>query len=434
MKNLRKTTALISIFLIISVYFNMLNFETMASATSASKEIEKSQKKNPELVSGYGLKLNNSPDILFKSKSNGKIEATIKDGTGIKTIKTKNNSTKKVTEKTIENKKTKEYKSNFTAPKKEKSKIMTYTANDVTGKTSIFQIVVKNEKGKNSLDVSTRVSFSYANNTLNVILEDYAGIDRGKATLEVIDLNNNNKSIVKVSAKNMKIKKAVKYDGKNIYGIYKIDINKITKNSSGNYYIQVNTTDASGILAVKTASFTVEKTTFYGKIVTLKKEEEELLVPKTKKDIFIEKLEKRLSKIDSSWKYSQNPHWSKKTTNCSRPVSYALRDMGVLKSGQVVWISSSNKIKNENKLKKGGMKGYSGSGETATTLIKNEKLKRGDIIFWKGSTHTSVYAGDNKFYDCGSSATRNKHYVVNKLKPRKVNTNHKVFKYYRFKN
>ena len=42
-----------------------------------------------------------------------------------------------------------------------------------------------------------------------------------------------------------------------------------------------------------------------------------------------------------------------------------------------------------------------GKGYKVKTLVKNGKLKAGDIVLWYGKQHTNAYAGNEKWFDGG---------------------------------
>ena len=147
-----------------------------------------------------------------------------------------------------------------------------------------------------------------------------------------------------------------------------------------------------------------------------------------------------MKKIDSSWIYSnQSTTIANKRANCAITVNWALRKMGILNSNQKLYVSKQNNIKNESVLKNHGLKCVYKGKSTMKNLVNNNKLKKGDIIFWYKTSHTNVYAGNEKWYDSGSSGTdrSTRHYNKDVSKPRKVsylnNGSQKIYAVYRFK-
>lgn len=157
---------------------------------------------------------------------------------------------------------------------------------------------------------------------------------------------------------------------------------------------------------------------------------------------FLEALKKYLKMINKKWTYANsNVSVLSKKANCAITVTWALRDIGILDKGQSVYISGDNVINSESRLKEKMTKIPVG-GKSMSELIKLNMLKEGDIIFWKNTTHTNVYAGNEMWYDSGSSATKKvngvKRYKYDGLdKPRKVsylnNGSQKIYAIFRFK-
>ena len=139
---------------------------------------------------------------------------------------------------------------------------------------------------------------------------------------------------------------------------------------------------------------------------------------------FINALDEMSTIVEKDYKNGKKWHYSNshtegtfekerkngRETNCAKYVSWALVDIGVLKSGQSFYKASSNtikgsaasKIQNSKKLKI-----INGNGKTAKSLISDGKLKAGDIVLWNNEQHTNVYAGNKKWYDAGHQKSAN---------------------------
>ena len=139
---------------------------------------------------------------------------------------------------------------------------------------------------------------------------------------------------------------------------------------------------------------------------------------------FLDALDRMSTIVEKDYKNGKKWHYSNshtegtfekerkngRETNCAKYVSWALVDIGVLKSGQSFYKASSNtiegsaasKIQNSKKLKI-----INGNGKTAKSLISDGKLKAGDIVLWNNEQHTNVYAGNKKWYDAGRQKSAN---------------------------
>ena len=139
---------------------------------------------------------------------------------------------------------------------------------------------------------------------------------------------------------------------------------------------------------------------------------------------FLDALDRMSTIVEKDYKNGKKWHYSNnhtegtfekerkngRETNCAKYVSWALVDIGVLKSGQSFYKASSNtikgsaasKIQNSKKLKI-----INGNGKTAKSLISDGKLKAGDIVLWNNEQHTNVYAGNKKWYDAGHQKSAN---------------------------
>lgn len=157
-------------------------------------------------------------------------------------------------------------------------------------------------------------------------------------------------------------------------------------------------------------------------------------------------------KSGKKWKYGWKGHsgsFAKAKSSGNRKLtcivlpSWGLIEMGVLKSGQIVgnqkgkngmytWYRGSG----TKAIVKKNFNYISGHGKTAKSLIKSGNLKAGDIVMWK-HYHTSVYAGDHKWYDAGRVKTNGatqKHPYFKTFGPVSYNENRKIRQILRFKN
>ena len=375
MRNFIKTSLIILIIAISMLVF--LNLQVYAANVDA--EIDKKKKDHPELRNGYGLEsLHDSPTLSFNEK-NGRITVHIKCDSGIKEVKIDNSITIKPT--SIENNSSIDYCPSVKKGKKEKH---TFSITNKYGDISVINFTSTNPDGKKTvIDTSMRadISLNKKTGTFNIILRDHGGINNKNVSMELFSKG---KSVTKVSGNNLKLTYSVYEKKRLIFGMYSVKLNKMQKSPDNRYYITIKTTDSVGNTGTLRKSFLSESS--------------------SKADVFMKKHEARLAKIDGKFTYHNSSlGWSKKRINCAYPVTLTLRDMGVLKSsdGQVYY--SNGKLNNKAKLDK-AMKGYSGNGKSGNKLIKEGKLKRGDIVFWKGN-HTSVYAGDGKFLDTGKKST-----------------------------
>lgn len=81
-----------------------------------------------------------------------------------------------------------------------------------------------------------------------------------------------------------------------------------------------------------------------------------------------------------------------RVSNCSKYVSWALQDYGMLRKGQTFWITKSGAIRGSTEAVKGNsrLKVLHPSRPAAKA-----GMKPGDICGWSGMMHTAVYAGKN---------------------------------------
>lgn len=167
------------------------NKKTTPTKTELERLLDENKEKHKELNAGDGMHiLNRSPSVSFNDLKNGKIKVTFEDGKGFQSISEKLVSTGKVNKLSVPSTE-KTFSKTIKAPAKNKVKKMSYTVKDVYGLTSIVKLNAKNKNNKNTLDVSMRVSFSYSDGNLNLILRDNGGINKDNASVEVIDKNAN---------------------------------------------------------------------------------------------------------------------------------------------------------------------------------------------------------------------------------------------------
>lgn len=124
---------------------------------------------------------------------------------------------------------------------------------------------------------------------------------------------------------------------------------------------------------------------------------------------------------------------------------WALHDCGIFTADQKFYGNNSGGItyKNPSHTKvKTTLKKYAtltriGGKKRPKTLVKEGKLKRGDILTYKG--HTNVYAGNGKWYDAGRRMGQNvkgtrTNYTFTTLGPLKITYNQPTYYIIRLKN
>ena len=174
----------------------------------------------------------------------------------------------------------------------------------------------------------------------------------------------------------------------------------------------------------------------------------------TNKEKFINSLElmskqvKKDKKAGKGWKYGgtrrgtfENARKKGRTIDCALYVSYALVDTGIINSKSRFYKKSSNTIHYDGSAKSGmqkHLKYINGNGKKASTLIKNGKLQKGDIVLWYNKQHTNVYAGGSKWYDAGrwtanGSSGGGKFKTLGPISISKLNNEWRVWRILRFK-
>lgn len=350
-------------------------------------------------------------------------------------------------------------------------KIVTKDTTGLLGKEKVY-MTLKDSSWNVNRGVRASTS-TYKDGVLSIRLKDFDGLTTGKACFELTDVNRNLR-ILKIDSEDLSknLSNKVTRNNKIVEGIYKLNIGDLKLDDNKCYNIQVKSTDALGHArlesikikainltnkdvtgtAIKTTSNTnTTKSSNTSKSSKTTKTTAKSSTNKTKTtsnsstgnaktDEFLKDLNFYLKKIDSSWIYSnQSTTIANKRANCAITVNWALRKMGILNSNQKLYVSKQNNIKNESVLKNHGLKCVYKGKSTMKNLVNNNKLKKGDIVFWYKTSHTNVYAGNEKWYDSGSSGTNRstRHYNKDVSKPRKVsylnNGSQKIYAVYRFK-
>lgn len=119
-----------------------------------------------------------------------------------------------------------------------------------------LKAIFKNNK-VSSINRSMRISYSYTNSKLNLILSDNSGIASGKASIKITD-RNTGKVVASLNAKKLakKLTNTTKNkNGKIQKGVYSIDVSKLTTNKNGTYSIRVDTVEATGLKGYDMAKF-----------------------------------------------------------------------------------------------------------------------------------------------------------------------------------
>ncbi len=322
---------------------------------------------------------------------------------------------------------------------------------------SYFKISVKSKKvnGKTvkyyALNDAPRMIHPVAGgNVLSLGIKDNAGTKYVK----VQDMNNGNKEIHKFTELGA--------------GEQKIDID-LTKFKANNevYKLKIITEDYSSQKAVRTIYFKVDPNAPAQKPANTDKKNNSGKVTKDKNvTSFIAALEKISQRVQSDykarryWKYTNGVHSENKlpfkktfqsalnskvlTTNCADYVMWALHDCGIFTANQKFYGNNSGGItykKNSQTKVKSTLKKYAtltriGGAKRPKTLVKEGKLKKGDILTYKG--HTNVYAGNGKWYDAGRRMGQNgkgtrSNYTFTTLGPLKITYNQPVYYVIRLK-
>ncbi len=325
---------------------------------------------------------------------------------------------------------------------------------DKTGNTqkSYFQIRVKSKKVKGktvkyyAVNDSPRVINPTAGgNKMSLGIKDNGGTKYAK----IQDANNENKEVYKFTD-------LAAYEQK-----VEIDLTKFKK-VDDIYRFRVITEDYSGQKAVRTMHFKVDPNA------------EELKITPKKDNIkgknvtsFVAALERMSQKVQADykagryWKYTNGRRSINKlplkktfqsslnskvlTTNCSSYIAWGLHECGILtadqkfygmmSTGAIKWCNN-NKTRVRSTVKKYATVTRIGGAKRPKTLVREGKLKKGDILTYKG--HVNAYAGNGKWYDAGRRRGQNgkgtmSNYTFTTWGPVKISYNHPVYYIIRLK-
>lgn len=274
------------------------------------------------------------------------------------------------------------------------------------------------------------INWVVSGNNMTVGIKDGDGTKVAK----IQDMNNNNKEIYT-------LKKLAKGEARVTLDMTKFKANNktyklkfITEDNKGHesrriVFFDMNVTQPKVTTKKETAN---KKTTNTNKTT---KSPEKIVVPKDKNvSSFITALNRISLKVQADykakryWKYTNGEKSENKlpfkytfqsalktntlTTNCADYVMWALHDCGIFTANQKFYGNNSGGITykkaSETKVKE-TLKQYAtikkAGGVRPKTLIKQGKLKKGDILTYKG--HTNVYAGNGKWYDAGRRKNQN---------------------------
>ena len=154
-------------------------------------------------------------------------------------------------------------------------------------------------------------------------------------------------------------------------------------------------------------------------------------------------------KYRSSFASFNSVRGSGRSISCVNLPALALNDIGIFKSGQGVYNQETKSGSLYTQYKGNGTKAkvkeyftiINAGNKRIKTLISENKIKAGDIVFW-GTYHTNIYAGNNKWFDAGRFSGANgyysgKTYYFKTFGPVKIgkliNENRKVRQILRFK-
>ncbi len=321
---------------------------------------------------------------------------------------------------------------------------------------SYFKISVKSKKinGKTvkyyALNDAPRVINPVAGgNVLSLGIKDNAGTKYVK----IQDANNENKEIHKFTELGADEQKV------------SIDLTKF-KADNEVYKLRIITEDYSSQKAIRTIYFKVDPNAPAPTIEDKKNTSNKVTKDKNVTS-FINALERISQRVQSDykakryWKYTNGIHSENKlpfkktfqsalnskvlTTNCADYVMWALHDCGIFTANQKFYGNNSGGItykKNSQTKVKSTLKKYAtltriGGAKRPKTLIKEGRLKKGDILTYKG--HTNVYAGNGKWYDAGRRMGQNgkgtrSNYTFTTLGPLKITYNQPAYYIIRLKN
>ncbi len=321
-------------------------------------------------------------------------------------------------------------KSSFKVVVKSKQVTVKKTTYDKKKKKNVTKNVKQTVKYYAVNDSPRVINWVSSGNNVIVGIKDNGGT---KAT-KIQDMNNNNKEIYN-------LKNLAKGEAR-----VTLDMTKF-KAVNGNYKLKIIATDHTGYQATRTVFFgmnvtvpkqetkkeTTKKTNTSKtttKTTTKTKYENVTTTTKISKDKNVSSFMAALEKISQQvqkdykagrpWKYTNGPKSINKlpmkktfkgalssnvrTTNCSCCVLWALNECGILGARQKFYGNSSGGIHyTKNGKVKETLQKYATitkvGNKTAKQLIKEGKLKKGDICTYK--SHTNAYIGNHKWYDGG---------------------------------
>ncbi len=450
MKN-EKINKAITIFIMILTIIPIININNISNAEAKGFE-------------GF----NNAPRKYMSAEKDkfSDVSLTLKDNNGIKSVSLykvddKGNKTK-INFSTADTKDDKNQKYTLSHEKllKGKTKRFYIKATDKTGNVlaTEFRVCAKTNPDHYAIDDGPRIVNWTANGTsVSLGVKD----NEGTKYIKIQDANNNNTEIYKLNnlAKGEAKVKIDMKKFKKVDDIYKLrivaeDAGKTNEQSIRRLSFKVNeTTQSKPSTSTNTNSNKTNNTTTTntkGKNVSS----------------FIAALEKISQRVQSDykkgikWKYT-NGEGSENglpfkytfqaalktntlTTNCADYVMWALHDCGIFTANQKFYGNNAGGItfkKPEETKVKETLKKYAtikkAGGVKPKTLVKQGKLKKGDILTYKG--HTNVYAGNGKWYDAGRRMKYNGHgsmtnYTFTTLGPIKSNYNQPTCYVIRLKN
>ena len=171
--------------------------------------------------------------------------------------------------------------------------------------------------------------------------------------------------------------------------------------------------------------------------------------PETNKQKFIKALDSMANQVkkDGNWHYGgmsgtfASVRKRGRRMDCATYVSHALMEVGIINSKSRFYKPKSNTIRYIGSSKSGmqkHLKYINGNGKKASTLIREGKLQKGDIVLWYNKQHTNAYAGNKKWYDAGrwsATGAKNGHRfkTIGPVSIGDLNNNWRVWRILRFK-
>lgn len=370
-------------------------------------------------------------------------------------------------------------KINFSSSNTDDNKNQIYTLSHsklLKGEEKQFYVVVKDKTGNvqksyfqirvRSKKVNGKTVKYYAVNDSPRVINPTAGGNKmtlgikdngGTKYTKIQDANNENKEIYKFTELEAGEQKVA------------IDLTKFKKVDEV-YKFRVLTEDHTGQKAIRTMYFKVDPNAAELKLTTdqtTQKTEKSKDNTKGKNvSSFVAALERMSQRAQADykakkyWKYTNGIHSENRlpmkktfqssldsglrTTNCSSYVAWGLHECGILTANQKFYGNSSGGItwcKNSKTKVKSAIKKYAtitriGGAKRPKTLVREGKLKKGDILTYK--LHVNAYAGNGKWYDAGRRKRQNgrgtsSNYTFKTWGPIKITYNHPVYYIIRLK-